>query len=409
MSKRLLIVLIIFAVDVFGAFAWLFYTETPGYVLSATRKKMAETTAVHLQLDAAGEGTAAVPPFSKILQGVKSDYPTRTGAFTWHATSDVDLRDLGEVKRHDAFRLAITTSNTSPDAYDGEDVTVGSRRFVKFDGLPESGALSTSLRGSWAELDRKSFDFPFLRPGPSVDLDAANSDKLRALFRSSKLVSVTKELPETSIDGVRQFHYRTKMKPEAVTAFVVLATGLREKRSLADEELKRLATDIERIGVGEIDLWISKRDFFLSRIQVQGVYSDAKSGGQVPYSATISLSRWNESVDIAPPPSARPIRGFLELSGEVGLTLSSGKTASSTLSESSVAVDTGLDLATSTPFELNEDQDSDGLTNTLEAFYRTDPKNPDSDGDGLGDGYEVMNGYDPTGPGALFDFGTGKK
>ena len=50
---------------------------------------------------------------------------------------------------------------------------------------------------------------------------------------------------------------------------------------------------------------------------------------------------------------------------------------------------------------VNIDPDNDGLTNTDEEFYGTDPLNPDSDGDGYTDGAEVENGYNPLGQGAL--------
>lgn len=42
------------------------------------------------------------------------------------------------------------------------------------------------------------------------------------------------------------------------------------------------------------------------------------------------------------------------------------------------------------------DQDSDGLLDYYETFFKTDPKNPDSDGDGYNDYFEIINQYDPT-------------
>ncbi|MDO8512829.1 MAG: hypothetical protein Q7S57_06175 [bacterium] len=41
------------------------------------------------------------------------------------------------------------------------------------------------------------------------------------------------------------------------------------------------------------------------------------------------------------------------------------------------------------------DSDNDGLSDAMEALYKTDPNNPDTDGDGYKDGDEVANGYDP--------------
>ena len=42
-----------------------------------------------------------------------------------------------------------------------------------------------------------------------------------------------------------------------------------------------------------------------------------------------------------------------------------------------------------------DDPDRDGLSNSEEALYRTDPNNKDTDGDGYSDGVEVESGYDP--------------
>jgi len=46
------------------------------------------------------------------------------------------------------------------------------------------------------------------------------------------------------------------------------------------------------------------------------------------------------------------------------------------------------------------DTDNDGLPDSVEAIYKTDPATPDTDGDGYKDGEEVKNGYDPLLPGS---------
>jgi len=46
--------------------------------------------------------------------------------------------------------------------------------------------------------------------------------------------------------------------------------------------------------------------------------------------------------------------------------------------------------------DVSLDTDGDGLTDTQEAIYGTDPNNPDTDGDGYLDGDEVKHGYGPT-------------
>jgi hypothetical protein len=52
--------------------------------------------------------------------------------------------------------------------------------------------------------------------------------------------------------------------------------------------------------------------------------------------------------------------------------------------------------------DINLDSDSDGLIDTDEAKYGTDPNNSDSDSDGYKDGEEIKNGYDPLGAGKIY-------
>jgi hypothetical protein len=47
------------------------------------------------------------------------------------------------------------------------------------------------------------------------------------------------------------------------------------------------------------------------------------------------------------------------------------------------------------------DSDGDGLPDTVEAVYKTDPANPDTDGDGYKDGDEIKNGYNPLAMGSF--------
>ncbi len=56
-------------------------------------------------------------------------------------------------------------------------------------------------------------------------------------------------------------------------------------------------------------------------------------------------------------------------------------------------------LVSKISFAVNTDYDKDGLINTDESYWNTDPNNPDTDSDGFKDGEEVASGHDPNKPG----------
>ncbi|MCX6796216.1 MAG: hypothetical protein NTW06_01835 [Candidatus Falkowbacteria bacterium] len=64
-----------------------------------------------------------------------------------------------------------------------------------------------------------------------------------------------------------------------------------------------------------------------------------------------------------------------------------------------LAISTEVIASSSTNADI--DSDNDGLTDSEETKYGTDPQNSDTDGDGYKDGDEVKNGYNPLGSGKL--------
>ncbi len=405
MSKRLLIVLIIFAVDVFGAFAWLFYTETPGYVLAEARRRMAGSTGIKFEVNAAGEGTAVLSDLiHEISSGNTVSGESKTGAFTLQATTLLDLADLGAVKRSDEFNLAITSSSTAPARYQGKAIFANSRRLLRFSGLPDLGRVSEAFVGTWVELPPDSLDYVFLRPSADATLGVGADQKLRSLFRAAKFLKPLGEFSETSINNRRQFHYQVALRPEALRTFLVIATGLREERSPTAEELTRLDSDLARFDFKNIEVWIDKGNYFLSRFLIQGMYANSETGTSLPFSATVNLTALEPPVGIESPKTGVTLRSLLAGLRAAGLTLAFGRTENSV---ASAASSTPTGLATSLASDVaDDDPDKDGLSNLLESFYGTDPANPDSDGDGYMDGYEVNHGFNPMGPGELFRFGS---
>jgi hypothetical protein len=403
-SKRLLIVVIIFAVDVFAAFVWLFYAETPGYVFSEMRRRLSAATSIRIQYDIAIEGSANLPDFAFFLSGAAAPKKEYRGGATIHGSADLDLRDLGLIRRADVWRVSLTRLQTEPINYSGEMIFLGEKRYLLFADLPETDVSNDSLRGNWVGLPDKSLDFPGLGAIKETDVDQKSQIKLRSLFRSAKLLATKRELPEATIDGARHYHHEAVFRPEAWRALSVLGSGIREKRSLTGEEIARLDEEINRFNIRSVEIWIRKRDYFPSRVLIQGLYEERENSVNLPFSATLTLSRPNEPVEISGPARYQPLSEHLRLLGGSGLSLSANRDESQSERGSAAPDQEKVMNASSSKNEWDDDPDHDNLSNVLEAFYGSDPRNPDTDNDGFQDGFEVMNGFDPAGPGKLFDF-----
>ena len=119
-----------------------------------------------------------------------------------------------------------------------------------------------------------------------------------------------------------------------------------------------------------------------------------------------------EKVTIHNIPDIRDVNKLILLLKEIGVRVEKKNSGTYTFQASEV----DLEYMKTEDFKLNElvaeqdvattsaadaDDDDDGLTNTEEAEYGTDPDEPDTDGDGFLDGEEVKNGYNPLGDGKL--------
>lgn len=83
--------------------------------------------------------------------------------------------------------------------------------------------------------------------------------------------------------------------------------------------------------------------------------------------------------------------------------VAAGKPDTFNLHGTSLVANVGVTLSLF-PKRINNDWDDDGLLNTDEKDYKTDPRNPDSDGDGLSDGDEVHKHFTtPSEPDSDFD------
>lgn len=384
------------------------YLQTPQFVLREMQREVSQIKTVRVSVDGiSGDGSVLLPTLSALLLGEVGAPVKKDGAFEVWFTTDLNIQDIGAIRSETQGRMVLHETGREPIIGEVHTISEGERRVLWFDRAPTRDAiLEKVLAQRWLSLSRSALNLPMVRAGFSRPVAVGAEENIRELFRKTRFFRFSERLPDARLNGVDTYTYAVTFRPEALRAFVIVLTSLREQRSLTAEELARLDQDLLRWRVAWVQLSIRKRDFVLTEMRMDVRYENAETASSMPVSLTLKPSRWNEPLAISFPKEAEHIRAVLRSAGVAGLSLAEGRPNNPGAPTSGDATSVGISVASSTTrIPADEDADQDGLTETLEAFYGTDTRNPDTDGDGYQDGYEVNHGFNPTGPGQLFGFG----
>tara|TARA_Y100000031_G_scaffold140176_1_gene167629 strand:- start:139 stop:1047 length:909 start_codon:yes stop_codon:yes gene_type:complete len=240
----------------------------------------------------------------------------------------------------------------------GEVRVIEGKTYFKFDPIDQAtDDLIGLMAGQWIEFD---------------DEEVLDDDTFAI---SADMIKVTKQGPPEIIRGTatRVFH-------------VVPAVDA--------------ATSVSGLSAW---LWIDTKTHLLLRAEISG-NSQNEMLGEFGLEFTLEFSEHNNPDQIEVPPGVRLLSEvFIEaMLSEMGLPSAAEGDQNRLDYDMPDAGSSGL--GGEIP-DLTGDGDGDGLTDTAELFYGTDPTNPDSDGDGYSDGDEVSGGFNPLGSGSLFNFG----
>ncbi|MEA3249825.1 MAG: hypothetical protein U9Q03_05755 [Patescibacteria group bacterium] len=319
-------------------------------------------------------------------------------------TSGLVDRSDEETKQAHKFRAAIGAPD-STHVFEGEFRKLGEENYLKFDDV--TGNLGT-LRldrfvDRWLQLQLvdvlEAVDLPFIGGGrPLSDEDKAY---LAEEFAITPFISVVNRLQNDEVNGVTTLHYEVRPEVLFFKDFYMTEEKLRRGRELTETERRSIDRFFANIQPEIGEMWIGRGDYYLYRLRLRFRYDDGARDGVL--SALFDFSHFNELVAVSRP------EGDIENVKKIIDSLLPGivnRLPMAALGGQRIATEDERRGGLSTDgAERDPDPDRDGLGNTLEFFYGSDPENPDTDGDGVSDGEEVENGMNPTGPGGLFDFG----
>lgn len=380
----------------------LFALPMSSEILRFMQAKMITLKSVDVVADISYTGASAA-------KGADGTYQAGNETLTWHSGGTFNLSDSESLKARHQFQLKAGGSRSYDFA--GDYVRDGDDDYLRLATVPDNvGVLQLGkFRGKWLHLARKKMlellTVPMIGSGfsPMSDADAKS---LGQLFRKTLFFRVSQRQDDEDIDGARTYHYKVRSEEGNILMedFYERVEAARLKRPLNDGERAAAKTLFAGITFKDCDFWIGSRDYYLYRAKC-AVRID---GGTRRGDADIDLrfSNFNRIGNTDIPKDYTDVTSFV-------LSLLSGLQQHLPMAKiGEVQHGTndngggGLGGSSGGGATIQErDSDRDGLTDSLEAFYGTDPNNPDSDGDGIPDGSEVEVGCNPNGPGRLFDFG----
>lgn len=264
------------------------------------------------------------------------------------------------------------------------------------------GGLLSPLKNKWYYVDAEKLKE--MSPTASADSLEMNKKLLEA-YSKYDFFKFKKDLGDDKVGDVAAYHYEVSLDRKAITDFYfeVLDVVSKDGAILTPENksyLNDFKNDVDRSGdiLDEVfsniktEIWIGKKDKIIRRVAVNANFDEkvfkafeekmkeiSPLGGSsnnltedvnatIIFGLDFSLANINEPVVIEEPADAGDLLEALE-----------------------AAMSNSFAKSVATP----ADTDKDGLSDTLERIYKTDPVNPDTDGDGYKDGDEVKNGFDP--------------
>jgi hypothetical protein len=344
---------------------------------------------------------------------------------TVYATGQVDASDSSVADYSTKFRAFRVGRSKDYGDLSGEIRSVDGTTYLTYSPPgPEMDGVDFSKEGTWVsfaagELPAWGAVIPGLDVPIETDFGSARTDatevalkstwtsdgivRLRSLFSHADVFVVAYDDLTELIAGHATRVMDARFDPDALRSFLLDVVRTRENREPTAEERLSVETSAKELEALKVRLWIGMDDHLLYRVQTAGMVQDDSSlsssdADTVPFDMIVELSGFNDPFKASGPDQA------IAFSTVLRQRLGASSDAGTSNGLSVLLPDDAARLPTEMS-DMASDADQDELSDLLEAFYRTNARNPDTDGDGISDGEEVRNGQNPRGDGTLFGFG----
>lgn len=338
---------------------------------------------------------------------------------TLYTTGQFNLEDASEVDQATKFRLFRLSRGRDYVDLSGEIRTIDGTSYLTYapPGPDIQGAgVDFAESDTWVSFESgelpqwgsiiPGLDAPVapVGDGESAEWTPEALGRLRLLLARADVFLVAYDDLTELISGHATRVIDARFDPDALRSFLRDVIRAREDRDPTVAERLAVEEQAKALEKLSVRLWIGIDDHLLYRAQAAGAVPDAMAEDEdnvlVPFDLIVELSGFNEPFEGRAPGES------LSFSDAYRLKFGASSEVSSPADGTEFLPDDESRLPTE-EVKTGGDPDKDGLSNVLEAFYRTNPNDADTDDDGVSDGEEVLDGKNPRGTGTLFGFGLG--
>jgi len=286
------------------------------------------------------------------------------------------------------------------------------------------GAVKGMIGGKWIKIDPQEIASLVKEFGgtkiaiPTPEELHTRQEQIRVALRAHPILLVREDLGNDRVGNVSAYRYRVGINRDAIGSLVTTLSAQLGVPSTQAEEAQHALQDPEvmaRIDGVAGEAWISKNEQDILKFAFPIDLAE-RNGMKASGSAVVEFSDWGKPVTVEAPADAKTIQ---ELFGPLLGGMFGGGLRSDFTPGASPGTPDGTDAPAGAlafppnvggPIDTSQvhfkigtgpDSDGDGLSDSEEARYGSDPHQADTDHDGFLDGVEVQRGYSPTGPGRL--------
>lgn len=300
-----------------GALAWY---QSPNAVLQRLQSgwllqqnEFAYTSQTVLKLDPTKLGAEMQAASAIAGKPIPDSIPSDIGG-TLTVNGEVDAKDQKDVRTHTTVELSALGLSA-----DLEVTTIADIFYIKATKISDFPLFDTSsFKDKWIKIDPAvvakdmNVEEGYTKYKTDSTLTDAQVKQLTNLLKQSKILTITKKFPLTSIDSSLAHHYLLAIDPAALTKFIADANPIVSKDPLPAGALDQYKQDFRAIQKTSLETWIDFISGQPHRLTITAPLqlNDGPQYGELK--STLNLTHVGQKPTIEAPTTSVPLKQIID-------------------------------------------------------------------------------------------------